>query len=100
MVAASGRATQENTLNYMKAVLDMYQSAYRAFTPPMSPFEFIQRGPGAPAVPPVQSPPGPEDAPTHEQELQKRVEELEALVAKLAAQKRRKRPKSNPRRKR
>ncbi|HVI11196.1 MAG TPA: polyhydroxyalkanoate synthesis regulator DNA-binding domain-containing protein [Candidatus Binatia bacterium] len=91
MVIASGKATQENTLKYMKAVLDMYQNAYRAFTPPVSPFEFI------PPVPrPAPTPATPPDS-SHEQELQRRVEELEAMVAKMAGGKkrvRRPRPKS------
>ncbi len=88
MVVASGKATQENTLKYMKAVLDMYQNAYRAMTPPLSPFEFIQPRPaaGAPSgVPPVQSPSHSPKAGMHEQELQQRVEELEAMMAKMAA---------------
>jgi len=85
MVVASGKATQENTLKYMKAVLDMYQNAYRALTPPVSPFEFIQ-----PGARPVQSPPEPpKPSSEHEQELQQRVEELEALVGKMASGKKR-----------
>ena len=42
MVVASGRATQENSLKYMKAMLDLYQNAYQAMTPPLNPFEFMQ----------------------------------------------------------
>lgn len=85
MVVASGRATQENTLKYMKAIVDMYQNAYRAFTPVVSPFEFIRTG-SSPAGPPgeVQAK-RPGEAP----ELRKRVEELESLVAKMAASKKR-----------
>ncbi len=89
MVVASGKATQENTLKYMKAVLDMYQNAYRAMTPPLSPFEFIQPRPSAEApggVPPIQSPfNSPKAGTSHEQKLQQRVEELEAMMAKIAA---------------
>jgi polyhydroxyalkanoate synthesis repressor PhaR len=108
MVVASGKATQESTLKYMKAVLDMYQNAYRAMTPPLSPFEFIQPRP-APEAPsgfqPFQSSPNPQQAGTgHEQELRQRVEELEALMAKMAAnktasRKRRAKPKPKARRK-
>ena len=36
MIVASGKATQEGTLRYMKAMMDMYQNAYRAL-PPMNP---------------------------------------------------------------
>ena len=42
MVVASGRATQESALQYMRAMFDMYQNAYRAM--PLTPFQFI---PGA-----------------------------------------------------
>jgi polyhydroxyalkanoate synthesis repressor PhaR len=89
MVVASSRATQESTLKYMKGVLEMYQNAYRAMTPPLG-FEFMP-------------PPGPapaSDAPdrTHDfrssraqesggaevDELRRRVAELESLVSKPA----------------
>src|SRR6476646_6332946 len=43
MVIASGKASQESALKYMKAVMDISQNAYRAMAPPFSPFEFIQR---------------------------------------------------------
>jgi polyhydroxyalkanoate synthesis repressor PhaR len=83
MVVASGRATQENTLKYMKAVVDMYQNAYRAFTPVVSPFEFMntRSSRGAPASE------GESASTGQEQELRKRVEELEALVGKMASDK-------------
>ena len=42
MIVASGRATQENTLRYMKAMMDMYQNALRALPTPMNPFELMQ----------------------------------------------------------
>lgn len=94
MVVASGKATQENTVKYMKAVLDMYQNAYRALTPPISPFEFIQPG-SRPAAPT----PVPQSAGlSHEQELQQRVEELEAMMAKMTAKKKRTKVKAQSRR--
>src|SRR5580700_8159677 len=108
MVVASGKATQENTLKYMKTVLDMYQNAYRALAPPLSPFEFIQprsAPPDAPTAPrPVQNPPDSQSVRTaHAQELQQRVEELEAMMAKMTAKtvlkKSRSKPKSKPQRK-
>jgi polyhydroxyalkanoate synthesis repressor PhaR len=103
MVVASGKATQENTLKYMKAVLDMYQNAYRALTP-LSPFEFVQPRSATPDATtgsrPAQNPPARETTDTaHAQELQQRVEELEALVTKLAAGKKRAKPKAKSRRK-
>lgn len=83
MVVASGKATQENTLKYMKAFVDMYQNAYRAFTPVVSPFEFMR--PGVSAKAPV--PETPAGATGSEHELRQRVEELEALVAKMRPRK-------------
>jgi polyhydroxyalkanoate synthesis repressor PhaR len=96
MVVASGKATQENTLKYMKAVVDMYQNAYRAFTPVVNPFEFIRSGtPTAPASEPQTAASG------KEQELHQRVEELEAMVARISAKKNaaRKRKPAKPARK-
>jgi|ERR1019366_3974572 polyhydroxyalkanoate synthesis repressor PhaR len=42
MIVASGRATQESALHYMKAMLDLYQNAYRAMPPTMNPIEFMR----------------------------------------------------------
>jgi polyhydroxyalkanoate synthesis repressor PhaR len=41
MVVASGKAGQEGTLKYMKAILDFYQNTYRVMAPPLNPFEFM-----------------------------------------------------------
>jgi polyhydroxyalkanoate synthesis repressor PhaR len=41
MVMASGRAGQEGTLKYMKAMLDFYQNSYRMMAPTANPFEFM-----------------------------------------------------------
>jgi polyhydroxyalkanoate synthesis repressor PhaR len=101
MVVACGKATQENTLKYTKAVLDMYQNAYRAMSPPLNPFEFIQ----TPAGPPPVAPQAPRSSPAGEgsspggaarpqsdestgvDELKQRIEELEALVSELGPKK-------------
>lgn len=80
MVVASGKATQENTLKYMKAIGDMYQNAYRALAPPLNSFEFMPPGFGPPQSPPVAT----ESTADRNHELQKRLEELEALMAKMA----------------
>src|SRR5271166_3069339 len=40
MIVASGKATQEHTLRYMKAMMEMYQNAYRTLPSPANPFEF------------------------------------------------------------
>jgi len=37
MVIASGKASQESALQYMKAMLDISQNAYRAMAPPIVP---------------------------------------------------------------
>ncbi len=95
MVVTSGKATQENALKYMKAVMDMYQNAYRALAPPLSPFGFTQPRAATP-----EAPSGPRQAETgNAQELKQRVEELEALVAKLAKARRRSKAKPKSHRK-
>jgi polyhydroxyalkanoate synthesis repressor PhaR len=95
MVAASGRVTQETTLKYMKTVLDMYQNAYRAIAPTVSPFEFMQPTP-APQAAPVPQYRGSEPGEARETrspgennsgrdevgELKRRLAELESLVSK------------------
>jgi len=105
MVVACGKATQENTLKYTKAVLDMYQNAYRAIAPPLNPFEFIQ-APGAsrPAAAPapwnsqtVEDSSAASSArphtnePTGVDELKRRIDELESLVSRLGARKKKER---------
>ena len=97
MVVASGRATQENSLKYMKAMLDVYQNAYRAMTPPLNPFEFMQNlRPNADAPVDARRTPARETAPMAEQQdakrpdsteveqLKDRLAELEKMVASLA----------------
>jgi polyhydroxyalkanoate synthesis repressor PhaR len=90
MVVASGKAAQENTLKYTKAVLDMYQSAYRAISPPLNPFEFIP-APPAPAAPsaPADSASrtgrSKKDETREVNELKERIEELESLVSGMGA---------------
>jgi polyhydroxyalkanoate synthesis repressor PhaR len=102
MVVACGKATRENTLKYTQAVLDMYQNAYRAITPPLNPFEFMQMPPSAPnpAAPPVESrsqtagsyevrtaPNNKKDETAEVGELKRRLQELESLVSEFGARK-------------
>jgi polyhydroxyalkanoate synthesis repressor PhaR len=97
MVIASGKASQESALKYMKAVMDISQNAYRAMTPTFSPFEFVQRkdSPSAdrPMTPPVASAGkrSPNQAqktdPAEVDELKRRLAELETLVSGLAPKK-------------
>jgi len=97
MVIASGRASQDSALRYMKAMLDIYQNTYQVMTPPLNPFEFIQRrdaAPGGIKEPSTASqtgespaPPAPDSGAGDGDELKRRVQELEALVASLATKK-------------
>ncbi len=94
MVVASSRATQEGTLKYMKGIVDMYQNAYRAMTPPMG-FDFMPQSP-MPSRHPADAESGvPRDFRTSGQtsgdgevdELKRRVAELESLVTERPSRK-------------
>ncbi len=95
MVVASGRATQETTLKYMKAMMDMYQNAYRVMAPPLNPFGFM-RAPAS-AEPETEEPANTRTAEMDQPgmvELRRRVAELEALVSRTPPQKGKKRAQS------
>ena len=101
MVVASSRATQEGTLNYMKGVLEMYQNAYRAMTPPMG-FDFMTppgsaagSGSGMPTEAPRNAR-GNDAAGEDVDELKRRVAQLESLISKRSGKPKRK---NNSRRK-
>jgi polyhydroxyalkanoate synthesis repressor PhaR len=95
MVIASGKASQESALQYMKAILEISQNAYRAMAPPFNPFEFIQDTPPAnsPVTPSVasageRSPDQAKNPHAAEvEELKRRLAELETLVSDLAPKK-------------
>lgn len=100
MVIASGRASQESALRYTRAMLDLYQSTYRAMAPALNPFDFMQNAPQS-ANPPVEggvAEPGSPSAgangaaPEEMDLLKERVAELEKLILSLA-------PKAAPRKK-
>jgi polyhydroxyalkanoate synthesis repressor PhaR len=99
MVAATGRATQEGTLQYMKAVLDMYQNAFRAMTPTPSPFEFVRRpAAAAPETAVADRPSAAAEAHNEVNELKRRLADLESRLAGTPG---RKKPSSRkPRKKR
>jgi polyhydroxyalkanoate synthesis repressor PhaR len=98
MVVASGRASQESALQYMKAMLEVYQNAYRAMPNPLNPFDFMQTsragteempdnkkrstdaGHAAESKQPNVKHSEPEDV----AELKSRLAELEKLVSRLA----------------
>jgi polyhydroxyalkanoate synthesis repressor PhaR len=94
MILASGRATQENALRYMKSMMDIYQNAYRSLPATMNPFEILQ---GRWAQPPSgteervtgQVPPEREAKANSSDvdELKRRIEELEALLTSKASKK-------------
>ena len=98
MVIASGRASQESAVRYTKAMLDLYQSTYRAMAPALNPFEFPWKGTDAGGSPDdnVAAAPGPAssngDAPEEITRLKERLAELEKLVSSLT-------PKPFPRKK-
>jgi polyhydroxyalkanoate synthesis repressor PhaR len=96
MILASGKATQQNALHYMKAMMDMYQNAYRALPTPINPFEFLQgKGPSAdratgnsqPKTEQPMSAPASQANAGQVDELKRRVEELESMLTKRAARK-------------
>ena len=106
MILASGRATQENALRYMKAVTDMYQNAYRALPTPINPFEFLPgRWPQPPSADRATGNPqseaaqplatsAPQANASDVAELKRRIEELELLLTKRAPNKSTRKPKS------
>jgi polyhydroxyalkanoate synthesis repressor PhaR len=85
MVVAGGRAGQETLLRNTRSMLDLYQKAYGAFTPAMTPFDFMQTmmkagGQPAPAAPA-------EEKDSDVKHLRQRIDELERMVAEVAAKK-------------
>jgi len=99
MIVASGKATQENALRYMKAMMEMYQNAYRAMPSPLGfipnifgqgqPHETAPQTSGANPNFPAAAEPNPEVL-----ELRRRVEELEAALSRRKPAKKSARKKS------
>ncbi len=91
MVMAQGKLTQESVLNYTKTMMEMYRNAYRAFSPPLTPFDVFQsmmtsagHNATTPASPPPANPPQEKEsgpAQSEVKELRRRIEELEKTVA-------------------
>ncbi len=91
MVVASGRVTQEGALNYIKAAFEMYQTALRAMSPALNPFDFISSPrephaarPSATRESDSETAPGPRSREAESTEvaaLRRRVEELEGLLS-------------------
>ena len=107
MVVASGKVTQESALRYFKAMMDMYQSAYRVMPSPVNPFEFLPSFMGQTKAP-DEAPPAaaksgertPQDRITVEAqaveagELRRRIEELEAALSRGKRGSKTRKPKS------
>lgn len=84
MVIASGRVGQDGVLGYMKAMSELYQNSFRAFSAGPSPFNFAsQQTSDAAHTPP---PPPPDPGPSVE-ELKRRLDDLERTVQQNAKQK-------------
>ena len=98
MVVASGRASQESALQYMKTMLEIYQNVYRAMPNPLNPFDFTQNARANTEERPDSETRASSDAkssesrqshanrsePENVEELKNRLAELEKLVSKLA----------------
>jgi polyhydroxyalkanoate synthesis repressor PhaR len=81
MVMTSGATSQEALLKYMKTTLEMYQNAYRAFTPSATPLDFMKSMMGSGWPPEPASAP---KTPSEVEELRRRVEELEKMFGDSA----------------
>ena len=95
MIVASGKASQESARIYMSALTDMYRAMLPQTTAALSPMEMLQnmmrqaaqRAPGASPQTPQPEPAAPRSArndSTQVAELQRRIEELEQMVSRLA----------------
>lgn len=85
MIIASGRASQESAMRYTKAMLDLYQSTYRAMVPALNPFDFLQN-----AAPQQSSEAGaagsaPTAASDDLSQLKQRISELERAISGMGA---------------
>jgi len=95
MVIATGKVSQESFLKYMRAIFEMYQNTYRGFTHAMPQFDFLQ----------MILPPGAKHAEVSQarreasevSELRRRIDELEKHIATSATKKRKRRPRTAPR---
>lgn len=99
MVIASGRASQESALNYMKAMLDFYQNTYRAMAPTLNPFDFMpglrprREAAEAADVPPAQPANAPRASASSSEtdevtQLKSRLADLEKIVSQLVPEQR------------
>jgi polyhydroxyalkanoate synthesis repressor PhaR len=98
MIITSGQASQETALGYMKAMLDLYQDAYRAMSPAVNPFGIFRPGfpgpgfagqsqPGSAPSPGGAPAPGASPETEDVDELKQRVADLERQISSLTRQK-------------
>jgi polyhydroxyalkanoate synthesis repressor PhaR len=92
MVVATGRASQETLLRNTRALLEVYQNAYGAFTPAITPLDFMQKmmksetrtKPPAAPVRETTPPPAATQADAEVNDLRRRINELEQMVHVVA----------------
>lgn len=84
MVIASGRVGQDGVLGYMKAMSELYQNSFRAFSAGPSPFNFASQQTSDAAHTPPPPPPPPDPS---VEELKRRLDDLERTVQQNAKQK-------------
>jgi polyhydroxyalkanoate synthesis repressor PhaR len=92
MIVASGRATQESALHYMKSMMSLYQNAFPAMPAPGNPLEFLRwlqpAGPSSPPATPVDSAqPNTGESSAREEALKQRIAELESMIPKTRTKK-------------
>jgi polyhydroxyalkanoate synthesis repressor PhaR len=95
MVIATGRASQESALAYMRAMLDLSRNTFRAVVPELNPFDprkVTTEGSVSESQPVAQTTKGSGDPrinsnPGEVDELKQRLAELESTIAKLAPKK-------------
>lgn len=98
MIVASGKATQENALRYMKMMMEMYQNAYRAMPSPLNPLGLMPTlwpqtsGKGEPVSANaadnsggIVSKAGADNESSQVEELRRRIEELEGTLSRRKA---------------
>ena len=99
MVIASGRASQEGAIRYMKAMTDVYQSTMKAMAPALNPFDFMQgeqAGEDGSQDNDETSRPARRDQGSSREvdDLKQRLAELEKMVSSMAPEKK---PRKKPR---
>jgi polyhydroxyalkanoate synthesis repressor PhaR len=81
MVMSSGASSQEALLKYMKSAMEMYQEAYRTFSPAATPLDFMRAMTGSGWTAPAQQAKAAREPEAEVDELRRRVEELEKMFA-------------------